>query len=394
MEQRVGRYQILDEIASGGQGAVYRAFDPDTGQIVALKVLHPTLTGDRQYIERFHREATLAASIVHTNVIKIFEVGEDRGRHFITMEFLPESLSRILQSGGAMQIDGAVEFAIHIAEGLGAAHALGIVHRDMKPQNVLISPDGSAKVTDFGIARAGMLSTMTATGAMLGTPHYMSPEQARGERADARTDVYSLGCVLYQMLTGELPFKGDTPLAVIRQHIDEQPRRVREIRQQVPRALASVVEQAMEKNPARRFQTASEMASALSAAVPRTARPSQRPHPTPTPSRPVTGPPPPPITPARTPPEPSTTWMSAWVKVWERTHRRRWAWVGTVISLTLALSIAAVRLGAVDEVRDFFDDLGIFERQEAPAGPVPTVTPVVAKEAQPGRDSITDWRRG
>ena len=268
MDQRIGRYQILEEIASGGQGAVYRAFDPDSGQIIAVKLLHPTQTGNREYLERFHREASMASSINHPNVVKIFEVGEDDGRHFAAMEYLPESLARVILGAGALPVERAAAFGIQIAEGLSAAHALGIVHRDVKPQNVLIGQDGSAKLTDFGIARAELLPTMTVTGAMMGTPHYMSPEQARGESADERSDVYSLGCVLYQMLTGEVPFKAETPLAVIRQHIEEQPRPVREVRRDVPQELASVVERAMAKAPERRFQTPGELAGLLSEALP------------------------------------------------------------------------------------------------------------------------------
>ena len=268
MEPKIGKYQILEEIAAGGQGAVYRAFDPDSGQILALKVLHSSLTGDRSYIERFRREASLAASIDHPNVVKIFEVGQDDGRHFIALEYLPETLSRVIERGGAMNVDRAAGFGTQMAEGLAAAHALGIVHRDVKPQNVLIGQDGVAKVTDFGIARGELLATMTATGAVMGTPHYMSPEQARGDRVDARSDVYALGCVLYQMLTGTVPFKGDTPLAVIRQQIENEPRRLRDIRRGVPRELAKVIERAMAKDPGRRYQSAAQMSAALGEAVP------------------------------------------------------------------------------------------------------------------------------
>ena len=162
----------------------------------------------------------------------------------MALEFLPESLARVVESGGQMRLEGASQFGLQIAEGLAAAHALGIVHRDIKPQNVLIGADGSAKVTDFGIARAESLNTMTATGVVMGTPHYMSPEQARGARADARSDVYSLGCLMYHMLAGEVPFTGETPLAVIRQQIEEQPRRLRERRKDVPRGLEAVIDRA------------------------------------------------------------------------------------------------------------------------------------------------------
>ena len=273
MEQRIGRYQILEEIAAGGQGTVYRAFDPDSGQIIALKVLHPNLSGDRGYIERFRREASLAASIDHPNVVKIFEVGQDGDQHFMALEFLPESLARVVESGGQMRLEGASQFGLQIAEGLAAAHALGIVHRDIKPQNVLIGADGSAKVTDFGIARAESLNTMTATGVVMGTPHYMSPEQARGARADARSDVYSLGCLMYHMLAGEVPFTGETPMAVIRQQIEEQPRRLRERRKDVPRGLEAVIDRAMAKDPDRRYQSAAEIAQAIRAAAPGVSRP-------------------------------------------------------------------------------------------------------------------------
>ena len=268
MEQhRIGRYQVVEEIAAGSQGAVYSAFDPDSGQIVAVKVLHPSLTGNRDYLERFRREASLASSIDHPNVVKIFEVGQDGDRHFIALEFLPESLSRVIEGAGALPVERAAAFAIQIARGLAAAHALGIVHRDVKPQNVLIGPDGTAKLTDFGIARGELLPTMTATGATMGTPYYMSPEQARGERADERSDLYSLGCVLYQMLAGEVPFKGDTPLAVVRQHIEERARPVRRLRSDVPTAVERIVSRSMEKRPERRYQTARELVEALTEAV-------------------------------------------------------------------------------------------------------------------------------
>ena len=393
MDQQLGRYRILEEIAAGAQGTVYRGYDPEGGQIIALKVLHPTLSGDRTYIERFRREASLAASIDHPNVVKIFEVGQDGDRFFMALEFLPESLARVIQGVGQLRIEGAAQYGVQIADGLAAAHALGIVHRDVKPQNVLIGPDGTAKVADFGIARAESLATMTATGVVMGTPHYMSPEQSRGERADARSDVYSLGCMVYQMLAGEVPFKGDTPLAVIRQQIDEQPRRLRELRRDLPRRLEAVVERSMAKDPGRRFQSTAEMGQALRDAVPGLAGPARAAAPRPR-LTPPTPPPQPAPRPELAPQQPSRTWMSAWAGAWQRSHRRRWAWVGTLLSVTVALTVAGVRLDVYGQARDYVEEAGWFggvvERpapiQPGPAAvliPTPTPTPVLVPAQTP-----------
>ena len=262
-QRRIGRYQILEEIASGGQATVYRARDADLERVVALKVLHPHLSADPQYLERFLREARMAGSLNHPNIVIIYEVGRDDGQHLIAMEHLPQSLHSLIQAEGSLPVDRAVDICRQMALGLQSAHENGIIHRDIKPQNILLGPDGTAKVTDFGIARAADLSTMTRTGMLMGTPHYMSPEQAKGERVDTRTDVYSLGCVLYQMLTGEVPFKADTPLAVIRQHIEERPRPVRTVRSEVPAAVERVVARCMEKDPGRRYQTPQQLALVL-----------------------------------------------------------------------------------------------------------------------------------
>ena len=290
-QQRIGRYQVLEDIATGGQGAVYKAIDPLIDRIVAIKVLKPELTSDGSYLERFYREAALAAQIDHPNVVKIHDMGEDDGRHFIVMEYLPRTLADLIPHDKGLSIDRVLELGGQIAQGLAAAHERGITHRDVKPQNVLITQDGDAKVTDFGIARAEALSTMTATGMIMGTPHYMSPEQAQGNRADVRSDVYSLGCVMYQMLAGEVPFQGTTPMVVLRRHIDEQPRPIRELRRDVPGELAGVVERAMEKDPDDRYQSAGDLAEAIrsvAAGSGRQARAARSPSP---PTRPSGAPP-------------------------------------------------------------------------------------------------------
>ncbi|MCH7977644.1 MAG: serine/threonine protein kinase, partial [Acidobacteria bacterium] len=247
--ERIGRYDLIEEIASGGQGVVYRAFSADDSQIVAIKVLLSHVTADTTFVERFRREALLASSIDHPNVVKIFEVGESDGRHFIAMEFLPESLARLIETAGQLPLNGAVRFAVQIADGLAAAHARGIVHRDMKPQNVLITTDGTAKITDFGIARAESLATVTATGLLMGTPHYMSPEQAGGERADARSDVYAVGCVFYHMLAGQVPHDATTPLAILRMHREDDPAPITDLRDDVPPAIADVIAKSLAKSP-------------------------------------------------------------------------------------------------------------------------------------------------
>ena len=222
-QQRIGSYQILEEIASGGQATVYRAWDVRSGQVVALKVMHPHLTRDTTYVERFQREARLAAATTHANIIRIFEVGQEGNTHFMALEYLPLSLGNLIQAQGGMPIERVVDIIHQVALGLEAAHQEGIVHRDIKPQNILIASDGTAKITDFGISRMTDLATMTRTGAVMGMPHYMAPEQARGQRVDIRSDIYSTGIALYQMLSGELPFDAETPWEVIRMHVDARP---------------------------------------------------------------------------------------------------------------------------------------------------------------------------
>ena len=362
-QRRIGRYQILEDIASGGQATVYRVWDTETGSILALKVMHPHLSRDASYVERFHREASMAASIKHPNIIRIFEVGEEDGSHFMSMEYLPDSLHSLIEAQGKLPLNRAVNIAYQLCQGLQAAHERGIIHRDIKPQNILLASDGTAKLTDFGIARAADLSTMTRTGMVMGTPHYMSPEQAKGLRVDIRSDLYSLGIVLYQMLTGELPFNAETPWEVIRLHIDAKPPSVRRAGADLPRGLVSVVDRCLEKAPDRRYQTPVSVGQAIQQSMPgAVSAPAQprapvAPAPPPTPPPPAAPPPraapppPPPAAPAR----PSTTWMSSWAKAWEKTHRHRGIRIGSLITLVLGLAITAIRLGAIDEVRDFIN---------------------------------------
>ena len=292
--QRIGRYEVLEEIASGGQGSVYRVRDMTLDRIVALKVLHPHWARNAQYRERFLREARTAASLTHPNVVTIYEVGEEGDHLFIAMEYLPRSLHDVLEEKGSLDIESAINMTIQMASALQAAHERNIVHRDIKPQNVLVGLDDTYKLTDFGIARAGDLSTMTATGTVMGSPPYMSPEQVRGERADIRSDIYSLGITFFNCLTGEPPFKADTPLAVLRQHTDVQPPRVSQLRPDVPRDVDDAVQRCLEKDPARRYQTPAELALDLGRALPAASPGPQQTTPEPTSTAPVTEQPQPP----------------------------------------------------------------------------------------------------
>ena len=202
MQESIGSYRILERIASGGQGSVYRAWDDRSGHVVALKVMHLDFAKNATAVERFRREAQMAASIDHPNIVRVFEVGEEQGQHFMALEYLPISLNDLLQAQGRLPIDRVVDTARQIAMGLEASHGKGIVHRDIKPQNILISSDGAPKITDFGISHA---SDLTGTGAVMGMPHYMSPEQTEGGLVDIRSDIYSYGVMRYQMITAKCP---------------------------------------------------------------------------------------------------------------------------------------------------------------------------------------------
>src|ERR687884_316174 len=230
-----GRYLIERKLGSGGMADVYLAEDNELGRRVALKLLNERHANDDQFVERFRREAQSAAGLNHPNIVSIFDRGQAEGTYYIAMEYLDgRTLKELLVRNGPTPVPIALDYARQILSALSFAHRNGIVHRDIKPHNIVVGPDGRLKVTDFGIARSGA-SQMTEAGSIVGTAQYLSPEQARGAAVDARSDLYSLGVVLYEMLTGKVPFTGDTPLEIAMKHLSQIPEPPSEWRAEVPR---------------------------------------------------------------------------------------------------------------------------------------------------------------
>ncbi len=268
-----GRYDLQQVIGRGGMSTVYRATDTVLGRTVAVKVLSPALAeGDPVWAARFEREARAAASLTHSGVATVYDTGVEDGTRFIVMECVAgKSLAAILHDEAPLEPARAVRIGAQVADVLSAAHAAGIVHRDIKPGNVMVGPDGTVTVLDFGIARPADATGLTQTTSLLGTAAFMAPEQASGRTADARSDIYSLGCVLYAMLSGKPPFTGDLAAAVLHQHVNAAPRPVRDVAPATPEPLAGLIDQMLAKSPAARPQSAEEVRDRLLAALDPTA---------------------------------------------------------------------------------------------------------------------------
>ena len=266
-----GRYRLEEVIGRGGMSTVYRGTDLALDRVVAVKVaLDPLVEQSPIYLARFTREAKAAAAIGHPEVVTVYDAGADGPTRFIVMELVPgRSLGEILRAREhkPLEPDQAARIAAQVADALSAAHAAGIIHRDIKPGNIMLTPGGSVKVLDFGIARALDSHTLTQTATVLGTSAYMSPEQALGQPADARSDIYSLGCVLYEMLTGEPPFTAEVSAAVLHQHVRVEPKPARERNPAIPPALGALVMQMLAKSPNDRPQTAAEVRDRLGPAL-------------------------------------------------------------------------------------------------------------------------------
>lgn len=259
------RYRIIDKIGVGGMADVYRGEDTLLGRPVAIKILHANFANDDEFVSRFKREAQAAGKLNHPNIVNMYDVGFDQDLHYIIMEYVDgKTLKEYITEKGRLSIDEAVKFTIAIGEGLEHAHAMGIVHCDIKPHNVIITRTGRVKVTDFGIARAmNSTNTVMYTNSIMGSAHYLSPEQASGKTIDGSTDIYSLGVVLYEMLSGKVPFEGETPIAVALKHVREKIIPPTRYNPSIPPLLESVVLKALSKDPKDRFESISDMMSDL-----------------------------------------------------------------------------------------------------------------------------------
>ncbi len=259
-----GRYEIIEELGKGGMGKVYKALDTEIKEKVALKLLSPEIAADERIIERFRNELKFARKIAHRNVCRMYDLSKEEETYFITMEYVAgEDLKSTIARVGQLSVGKAVYIAKQICEGLSEAHHLGVVHRDLKPQNVMLDKEGNARIMDFGIARSIKARGITGLGVMIGTPEYMSPEQAEVKEVDHRSDIYSFGIILYEMLTGRVPFEGETPLGIAMKHKSEMPKDPKELNSQIPEALNRLILKCLEKNKEKRYQSAGEILSEL-----------------------------------------------------------------------------------------------------------------------------------
>jgi eukaryotic-like serine/threonine-protein kinase len=258
-----GRYELEKLVGSGGMSNVFRAHDRLLERTVALKILHEQYTRDDDYVERFRREARAVAKLAHPNIVTVIDRGEQDGRQFIVFEYVDGQNLKDLTRNGPLEVRDAIGLTLQVARALSFAHSRGLVHRDVKPQNVLLNEDGQAKVTDFGIARSLDVQGVTQTGTVLGTSDYIAPEQARGQKVDPKTDIYSLGAVLYELLVGEVPFSGDNFVAVAMRHVNEPVPSVLEDRPDCPARLDLAVQRAMAKDPDDRFGSMDEFVAEL-----------------------------------------------------------------------------------------------------------------------------------
>lgn len=259
-----GRYQIIEELGKGGMGKIYKVLDKEINAKIALKLIKPEIAADKKTIERFRNELKTARDISHKNICRMYDLNKEEGSYYITMEYVEgQDLKSLVRQTGQLAIPTTISIAKQVCEGLSEAHKLGTVHRDLKPSNIMIDKEGNARIMDFGIARSITGKGITGAGVMVGTPEYMSPEQAEVKEVDQRSDIYSLGVILYEMVTGRVPFEGETPLGIAMKHKSEVPQNPKEINAQIPDDISRQILKCMEKNKEERYQSAAEVLSEL-----------------------------------------------------------------------------------------------------------------------------------
>jgi len=265
MDERIGQYTVVNELGRGGMGVVYKAHDPSLDRFVAIKVLASHLTQDTSYVRRFEREARAAAALNHPNIVQIYTVGEDEGRHYFVMEYVTgTNVQEMIRKDGRLDPGRAAGIILQAASGLAAAHAAGILHRDIKPGNLMVDQRGIVKIADFGLALAPENATrLTSTGMLMGTPGYLSPEQCMDEAVDHRSDIYSLGATFFEMLAGRTPFQADSPLALLRKIVEVEPPDMGELNPEVDPELRRILSTMMAKDPANRYQSCDEIVADL-----------------------------------------------------------------------------------------------------------------------------------
>ncbi|MFB0565781.1 MAG: serine/threonine protein kinase, partial [Candidatus Aminicenantaceae bacterium] len=258
------RYEVIEELGEGGMGRIFRVEDKKIKEEVALKLIKPEIASDKKTIERFSNELKYARKIAHRNVCRMYDLGEEKQTHYITMEYVPgEDLRSMIKMVGQLSAAQAVSIARQVSEGLAEAHRLGVVHRDLKSSNIMIDKAGNARIMDFGLARSLQAKGIPDAGMMVGTPEYISPEQVDGKDTDQRSDIYSLGVIIYEMMTGRLPFEGDSPLSIALKHKTERPPDPRKFNPQVTPELSRLILKCMEKERERRYQSAEELRTEL-----------------------------------------------------------------------------------------------------------------------------------
>lgn len=260
------RYEIIDKVGTGGMADVYKARCHRLNRFVAIKILKPEFSDDKNFVMKFRAEAQSAAGLSHPNIVNVYDVGEDDGLYYIVMELVEGiTLKNFIERKGKLEVKEAVGIAIQIAQGMEAAHDNHIIHRDIKPQNIIISREGKVKVTDFGIAKATTSNTVTSTA--MGSVHYISPEQARGGYSDEKSDIYSLGITIYEMLSGKVPYEGESAVAIALAHIQNEAVPLRQIEPSIPISLEQIVQKCMQKKPERRYLCAADLIADLKRAI-------------------------------------------------------------------------------------------------------------------------------